>query len=70
MLILNPETVLKSIRFSYSYLLAAITPTHKKSRQPNVTFSWRPDHAYFLQNQDTLILNPETVLKSIRFSYF
>jgi|WetSurMetagenome_2_1015567.scaffolds.fasta_scaffold02213_10 hypothetical protein len=33
-----------------------------QSRQPNVKFSWRPDHAYFLQNQDMLILNPKTVL--------
>ena len=32
-----------------------------KSRQPNVTFSWRPDHAHSLQNQDKLILNPKTV---------
>ena len=34
-----------------------------QSRQPNVKFSWRPDHACkSLQNQDVLILNPKTVL--------
>jgi hypothetical protein len=38
-----------------------MTPNYKKNRRPNVTFSWRPDHAYSLQNQDELILNPETV---------